>query len=265
MLFVPDGDLVAENDDYEGSPDHSRIQVELESTGEYRVLVTSYEADETGPYELSVIADVAAREARPEVRREQGRLEPGDSDARGRYVDEYTAEWTQGRALRGRPARRFRYLPRSDGTRPAPAERRRGRHRSQRRRGDRAGDGDLPCGRELGQDEEGRNERCCSPRRVVALLPADGRYLVPRVVSRRERSPCAIDDVEPSEAFRFSAAVAEFGLLLHDSDYKGDADYDRAYDRAVGALGDDDDGRRSELLPLIRTARNLAAAAGTGI
>ena len=96
MLFAPDGDLVAENDDYEGSPDHSRIQVELESTGEYRVLVTSYEANETGPYELSVIADVTAREARPEVRREQGRLEPGDSDARGRYVDEYTAEWTQG-------------------------------------------------------------------------------------------------------------------------------------------------------------------------
>ena len=96
MLFAPEGDLVAENDDYEGSPDHSRIQVELESTGEYRVVVTSYEADDTGSYELSVIADVAAREARPEVRRERGRLEPGDSETRGRYVDEYTAEWTQG-------------------------------------------------------------------------------------------------------------------------------------------------------------------------
>ena len=59
-------------------------------------MVTSYEADETGSYELSVIADVAAREARPEVRRERGRLEPGDSETRGRYVDEYTAEWTQG-------------------------------------------------------------------------------------------------------------------------------------------------------------------------
>ena len=31
----------------------------------------------------------------------------------------------------------------------------------------------------------------------------------------------AIEDAEPSEAFRFSAAVAEFGLLLHDSAYKG--------------------------------------------
>ena len=74
----------------------------------------------------------------------------------------------------------------------------------------------------------------------------------------------AIEEAEPSEAFRFSAAVAEFGLLLHDSAYKGDADYDRAYERALHALGDDEDGRRSELLSLIRTARNLAAEAGTG-
>ena len=74
----------------------------------------------------------------------------------------------------------------------------------------------------------------------------------------------ASEEAEPSEAFRFSAAVAEFGLLLHDSAYRGEADYDRAYDRALHALGDDEDGRRSELLSLIRTARNLAAEAGTG-
>lgn len=96
MLFAPAGDLVAQNDDYEGSLDHSRIQVELESTGEYRVVVTSYEAGETGSYALSVITDVAAPEAGPEVRREQGSLEPGDSESRGRYVDEYAVEWRQG-------------------------------------------------------------------------------------------------------------------------------------------------------------------------
>ena len=35
-----------------------------------------------------------------------------------------------------------------------------------------------PTGAELGREEEGRHERCCHPMRVVALLPADGRYLV---------------------------------------------------------------------------------------
>ena len=61
----------------------------------------------------------------------------------------------------------------------------------------------------------------------------------------------------PSEAFRFASAVAEFGLVLRDSPHKSDASYDRAYDRAREALGDDEDGRRSELLSLIRTADEL--------
>ncbi len=113
MLFAPDGDRVAENDDHEGSRDHSRIQVELESSGEYRVVVTSYEADETGSYALSVIADAAAREAAPAVRREQGRLEPGDSETprsgrleagdaetdTGRYYDSWVVDGRAGRSL----------------------------------------------------------------------------------------------------------------------------------------------------------------------
>ena len=36
----------------------------------------------------------------------------------------------------------------------------------------------APTGAELGREEQGRHERCCHPMRVVALLPADGRYLV---------------------------------------------------------------------------------------
>ena len=64
----------------------------------------------------------------------------------------------------------------------------------------------------------------------------------------------------PSDAFRFASAVAEFGLVLRDSPYKGDASYERAYERARGALGDDAYGLRSELLSLIRTADRLTAA-----
>ncbi len=61
----------------------------------------------------------------------------------------------------------------------------------------------------------------------------------------------------PSEAFRFASAVAEFGMALRDSPYKGDASYDRAYDRAREALGADEDGLRGELLSLIGIADGL--------
>ena len=44
-----------------------------------------------------------------------------------------------------------------------------------------------PPGKELGRDQEGRNERCCDPMRVVTLLPADGRYLVRVATDGRAR------------------------------------------------------------------------------
>ena len=59
MLLAPDGELVEENDDDEGFW-HARIQVELESTGEYRVLVTSSAGRRTGSYVLRVTADPEA-------------------------------------------------------------------------------------------------------------------------------------------------------------------------------------------------------------
>ena len=79
-----------------------------------------------------------------------------------------------------------------------------------------------------------------------------------RLLARTLTRPSAGDD-GPSDAFRFASAVAEFGLLLRDSPYKGDASYERAYERAREALGDDEDGRRGELLSLIRTAENPVA------
>ena len=44
-----------------------------------------------------------------------------------------------------------------------------------------------PTGAELGREEEGRHECCCNPMRVVALLPADGRYLVRVATDGRSR------------------------------------------------------------------------------
>ena len=80
-----------------------------------------------------------------------------------------------------------------------------------------------------------------------------------RLLARTLMTP-ADGDAGPSTAFRFAAAVAEFGLLLRDSPYQGDAAYELVYQRAREALGEDEDGRRSELLSLVRTAGSLSAA-----
>ena len=68
------------------------------------------------------------------------------------------------------------------------------------------------------------------------------------------------DGAVPSQAFRIAAAVAEFGLPLGDSPYKGAADYDHAFEAIRQTLGRDEDGHRSEFLSLIKTAKKLTSA-----
>ncbi len=57
--------------------------------------------------------------------------------------------------------------------------------------------------------------------------------------------------------FRFAASVAEFGLLLMDSPYKGDASFDNVLKLAIDARGQDHEGYRAEFINLVRTAQNL--------
>lgn len=61
-----------------------------------------------------------------------------------------------------------------------------------------------------------------------------------------------------SDNFRFAAAVAQFGLLLRNSEFKQSSSYDAAWKLAKNALGEDKEGYRSGLLKLIRTAQGLA-------
>ncbi len=56
-----------------------------------------------------------------------------------------------------------------------------------------------------------------------------------------------------SDNFRFAAAVAEFGMLLRSSEFKGEATYLTAENLAKGALGKDENGYRRELIDLIKT------------
>ena len=63
--------------------------------------------------------------------------------------------------------------------------------------------------------------------------------------------------LETSEDFRFSAAVASFGLLLRESKQAGEATWAKTQALAMGALGPDPMCRRHELVELLQSAARL--------
>ncbi len=56
-----------------------------------------------------------------------------------------------------------------------------------------------------------------------------------------------------TDNFRFSAAVASFGMLLRDSQYMGTATYTDVLNLAKGAIGKDQEGYRAEFMNLVRS------------
>lgn len=58
-----------------------------------------------------------------------------------------------------------------------------------------------------------------------------------------------------SDDFRFAAAVAAFAMVLRQSEHRGQANLDLVDNLARGALGADRNGRRKEMLDLVRLAR----------
>jgi Ca-activated chloride channel family protein len=71
-----------------------------------------------------------------------------------------------------------------------------------------------------------------------------------------------IDIAKTSNNFRFAAAVAEFGMLLRNSKYKGNGDYSLVHTLAQNATGDDIEGYRKQFLQLVTSASILAGQAG---
>ncbi len=63
---------------------------------------------------------------------------------------------------------------------------------------------------------------------------------------------------QSSENFRFAAAVAEFGLLLRQSEFKAQASYEQATELAKGAMGKDEEGYRNEFLRLVENCLLMA-------
>ncbi len=57
--------------------------------------------------------------------------------------------------------------------------------------------------------------------------------------------------------FQFAAAVAGFGMLLRDSEYRGDWDYETVMQVAQSSIGADTHGFREEFIELVSIARML--------
>ena len=63
------------------------------------------------------------------------------------------------------------------------------------------------------------------------------------------------DDV--SEDFLFASAVAMFGQILKNSDFKGNGNYDKVIKIAQKSTGDDEQGYRKEFLRLVKAVKGL--------
>ncbi|MCB2378571.1 von Willebrand factor type A domain-containing protein [Hymenobacter sp. BT635] len=73
----------------------------------------------------------------------------------------------------------------------------------------------------------------------------------------------AVPVAQASENLRFAAAVAQFGMLLRQSDHRGTATYATTAQLAQAARGTDADGYRAEFVRLVKLAEGISPAAGT--
>ena len=61
-----------------------------------------------------------------------------------------------------------------------------------------------------------------------------------------------------SANFRFAASVAQFGMLLCNSEFKSNSSFNGVLNLARNAKGNDEEGYRAEFIRLVESARSLA-------
>ncbi|MCP5108270.1 MAG: DUF3520 domain-containing protein [bacterium] len=71
------------------------------------------------------------------------------------------------------------------------------------------------------------------------------------------------DDQEPSVNFRFSAAVAQFGMMLENSENAGISSIPQLMEAAKDAMGEDRFGYRAEFIKLLETYRTMQEKKGS--
>jgi Ca-activated chloride channel family protein len=98
------------------------------------------------------------------------------------------------------------------------------------------------------------------------LLTVKLRYKQPEGdVSQEIDQPVAdYTNVEPSNDLRFASAVAEFGMLLRDSPYRGHATWETVRATAQEAAGADPNGYRAEFARMVAAAEQLGSGQKLG-
>ncbi len=106
IVQSPSGDP-SENDDFDGSQSRSRVEVDATESGDWRVMVTTFEPGETGSYALTVdvggsgaASGGGSAVAAGETRRESGSLASGDETLdSGEFADVYRVQGRVGQTL----------------------------------------------------------------------------------------------------------------------------------------------------------------------
>jgi hypothetical protein len=89
--------------------------------------------------------------------------------------------------------------------------------------------------------------------RIRYKLPDDDefKWLIHKIYKGKESQDL------PSDNFRFSAAVAQFGMMLRSSDSKGSVTFSTILELANDALGEDRFGYRAEFIELVKEYKKL--------
>ena len=109
------------------------------------------------------------------------------------------------------------------------------------------------CGFGMGNYKDGRMEQ-------ISNAGNSNYFYIDNIQEAKIELPVANDKVEfarASENFRFSAAVAGFGMLLRDSQFKGDLDFEQVITLAENAAGSDENGYRTEFISLVKSCALL--------
>jgi Ca-activated chloride channel family protein len=106
-----------------------------------------------------------------------------------------------------------------------------------------------------------KNSTAVKPDPNAELLTIKLRYKEPDgLTSKLFENPVkgkVLDLSATTDHFRFSAAVAEFGLLLRDSEFKANSTIEDVIQLARGSRGEDEEGYRAEFIKLVKTADTL--------
>lgn len=96
---------------------------------------------------------------------------------------------------------------------------------------------------------------------VHEMMTIKFRYKSPEAETSNLIVHTVADTITPlqntSENFRFACAVVQFGMLLRNSEFKGNAGYERVIQLANSSLGKDEEGYRKEFVKLVHSVSSI--------